>query len=808
VPGDGAAVDFAGREDELARLRKLVERAIAGNGGIVFISGEAGSGKTRLVKELVEWARGKDLVFIQGRCLYQEGADPYLPFLDAFRDYFRTAQTAPPADGEERGTQSGEMLPLSLMGMGIEDTHGKGAADRVRATDIGKERDKMYEEVSTALRRIAAGKPLLFFLDDLQWADSATIQLLVFVVRGLKGSRILIAAGYRPEELTEAHGRPHPLTDAFTKIRREAIVETIELKRLGLDDTRKLLMGLLGRKELPEGFAEKIHGQTDGNPYFIEELVKALTEQGVLDPSDPTGPLKKGWDEVTVPSSVKSVIDQRIARLDPDAAKVLEYSSVIGQEFTLDMLRGISEMKEEDLVDALDRLVRSQLVIEDSGGIKLRFTHNMLREAVYGGISRSRKRILHRKVADAIEAAHQNKLEEQTFLLAHHYAAAGDLAKCAKYFLHAGRKALGSLALDEAGYFYRSALESLRKLEPSPENLSIEEEVLLALGSVDFNLGEWDRALAEFREVGELGKEWGNERITALSELRIGEIFEKRSEWKDASENYTAALEIFQRAGDEGGLARVYTAMGKVFWRRGEYAKALEHSGKGRALAEKLGEKSLAATATIDTGNVYFDLGEFEKSRKQHEEGLAKATEIDDPLEMARAFNNLGNVEMKLEHYDQAIALFEKTAEAGYRSGNIRIVGFALSSIGECIGRKGNVEKAMDYLDQSMTIFEKLNERLMISSNLAARGIIYRNAENWEMARKSFQESIRVIEGLNMPFNMAERLLDFGIACRIQGARKQAHELIAKALRIYEELGAKNGIEKAQAELKETGDTV
>jgi len=756
----------------------------------------------------VNWTRGKDIVFIQGRCLYQEGADPYLPFRDAFRDYFGTARSAAPAGDEGNGPPDGEMLPLSLLGMGIEDTHGRGAADHVRATDIGKERDKMYEEVSTALRRIAAGKPLLFFLDDLQWADSATVQLLVFVVRGLKGSRILIAAGYQPEELTEVHGRPHPLTEAFTKIRRETIVETIELKRLGLDDTRRLLMGLLGRKELPEMFAEKLHDQTDGNPFFIEEIVKVLTEQGVLDPSDPSGQLKKGLDELTVPSSVKSVIDQRIARLDPDAAKVLEYASVVGQEFSLDMLRGISEMREEALVDALDRLVRAQLVIEDRSGVRLRFTHNMLREAVYGGISRSRKRILHRKVAGAIEAAHPNKLDEHTFVLAHHYAAAGDLAKCAKYFLQAGRKALGSLALDEAGYFYRSALESLRKLEPSPENLSLEEEVLLALGSVDFNLGEWDRALAEFREVGDLGKEWGNERMVALSHLRIGEIYEKRSEWKDASEHYAASLEIFQRTGDEGGLARVYSAMGKVNWRRGEYAKALEHSGKGRVLAEKLGEKSLAAMATIDLGNVYYDLGEFETSRKHHEEGLARAKDIDDPLEMARAYNNLGNVEMKLEHYDEAIALFEKTVEAGYRSGNVRIVGFALSSIGECIGRKGNVEKAMDYLDQSMAIFEKLNERLMISSNLAARGIIYRNAENWEMARKSFQESIRIIEGLNMPFSMAERLMDFGVSCRMQGARKQARELIAKALRIFEELGAKKGIEKAQSELNETGETV
>jgi len=814
---------LVGRELEFTYLKKLLDDALLGKGHIVFIAGEAGIGKTRLVEELVSYAQDMGVLFVQGRCLYREGTDPYLPFTDALREA-SAKLSALDAEGEALpitfSTGLGAAKDLGPMGVAaLEESSGENAgassrmldiAEELRRIDIGRERDRMYETVSSMILEMARRRPILLFLDDLHWADNATLQLMGYVVRSIRSARVLLVAAYRPEDVAPVRGQPHPLTEAMGRINREGISATLTLKRLDLRETRHLLSIMLNRSDFPEGFVETVFRQTEGNPYFLEEVMKSLSDQGIINPKDSQWHQKVDMTSITIPSSVRAVITQRIGRLEPAAARTIQNASVLGQEFDFDVLCAISDLSEDDLVESLDRLIHAGLVFEDTTGEreKYHFTYTMIREVAYENLSRTKRRLLHRKAAEAIEKVHKDRLDEVIFSLAYHFSSAGDLPKSAGYFAEAGRKALKTFAPEEAVRYFRRSLEALEKLEPTPRHLRLEEEVLVSLGNVLYTTGEWDEALEDFSEVIKLCEETGNDGLRALSHLRLGEVGEKRSDWNQAAESFARALELYERIKDVSGQANVHRARVTMYWRQGEYQKALEEGTKGLLLLDKSGDKYITAMTVITLGAVYYDTGDFSKSRQYYEEGLALAQEVGDPLETARALGSLGNLDMRDGRLDAALGLFEKSIAAANSSGNIRQVGYALASAGECLARMGDLEKAMEFLDRSITIFEKLDERVMIGSIMMLRGIIYRNNEEWEMARKCFTESTRMVEDLNMPFVLGEHLLEFGITASMQGDRKEARHLLTQALHTFEAIGAKKYIEKANSELRRLEETV
>ncbi len=812
---------LVGREAELTQLRNLLDDALQGRGHIVFIAGEAGIGKTRLVDELVSYAQDMGVLFVQGRCLYREGTDPYLPFTDALREASSKLATLD-AEGDSLpltfSTGMGAAKDLGPMGVAaLEEGSGSGAAahsrvldlaEELRRIDVGRERDRMYETVSSMLLEMARRRPILLFLDDLHWADNATLQLLGYVVRSIRGARVLLVAAYRPEELAPVRGQPHPLTEAMARINREGISATLVLRRLDQRETRHLLSFSLNRTDFPEGFVEMVFRQTEGNPYFLEEVMKSLSDQGVINPRDSQWHQKVDMTSLSIPSSVRAAITQRIGRLEPSAARTLQNASVLGQDFDFDVLSAISDLSEDDLVEALDRLIASGLIVEETTGERERyhFSYTIIREVAYENLSRTKRRLLHRKAAEAIEKVHRGRLDEVIFPLAYHFSSAGDLTRSAGYFAEAGRKALKSFAPDEAARYYRRSLDALEKLETNPRRLRLEEEVLVSLGNVLYTTGEWDEAVEDFNEAIKLCEETGNDGLRALSHLRLGEIGEKRSDWTAAAEGLGRALEIYERIKDVSGQANVHRALMTMGWRQGEYEKAMEEGRRGLLLLDKSGDKYITAMTVITLGAVYYDTGDLAKSRQYYEEGLALAQEVGDPLETARALESLGNLDMRDGRLDAALGLFEKSIDAANSSGNIRQVGYALASAGECRARMGDLEKAMEFLDRSITIFEKLEERVMIGSIMMLRGIIHRNNEEWVMARKCFTESTRIVEGLDMPYVLGEHLLEFGITASMQGDRKEARRLLSRALHTFEAIGARKYVEKTRGELRRLDD--
>jgi len=477
------------RDEELAEVRELWRRARSGLGHGVLLSGEPGAGKTRLARELMIQAALDGAVVLQGGCYEYEATTPYLPFAEAFRRWVHDQKD----DEALRALVGSTAQQLTKLAPELETRLGPFA--KRPELPPHEERFLFFDAVAETLRALAGSRGLLVHLDDLHWADSSTLWLLAHLFRNLKEDRVLFLGCYRETELDRAH----PLSKALVDWNRERLTTRISLKRFSADETRAQLAALLGQDVSAE-FSTKVHRETDGNPFFVEEVLKALIEQGSIfrgagkwERSD-TG-------ELQIPQSVKEAIGHRLNRVTPACNEVLRAAAVLGKTFDFAELSAADDRSEDALLDALDEAVTAQLLVSGKGDA-FSFTHDKIREVLYEEMNAVRRRRLHQRVAEGLEKLRTRKpIAIET--LAHHYIEAGDHERglaCAK---EAGQLAERLSAFDEAIHAYGGALECAEALGLKDEQLGLEE----AMGKASMAGGEMIRAIEHFEKALALATE-------------------------------------------------------------------------------------------------------------------------------------------------------------------------------------------------------------------------------------------------------------------------------------------------------------
>jgi class 3 adenylate cyclase len=473
---------FVGRDREIERLGQVWKDAAAGERRIALISGEPGVGKTRLAAELAASAHGEGAVVLAGRCDEDLGV-PYQPFVEALRHFLDHALEEDVA--AQLGRYGGELVRLV-----------PELADRLPAlstplqSDPETERYRLFDGVSAWLAAAAERAPLLLVLDDLQWAAKPTLLLLRHVVCSADSSRLLVVGAYRDTEL--AHD--HPLVEVLADLRRQGLVERVLLSGLDSAAVAAYLEHAAGHPldDADLALAEAIHRETEGNPFFVREVLRHLAETGAIEQRDGHWVSRLPVEELGIPEGIREVVGKRLARLGGETNRLLRIAAVIGPEFESGLLRVTDDLDEEHLITALEEATRARLIVEGPDG-RYRFAHALVQETLYQGLSGIRRMALHRRVAEAIEAVHSPQLDPYLPALAHHYGRAwtpaADTGKAVAFARRAGDRALVLLAADEAGAYYRQALELLDASE-SPANEAERLEVLISLGEAQRRTGD------------------------------------------------------------------------------------------------------------------------------------------------------------------------------------------------------------------------------------------------------------------------------------------------------------------------------
>src|SRR5256712_2504674 len=622
--GARAGAVFIGRHRELAELRAGLEDAVTGRGRFFLVVGEAGIGKTRLVEELAREAAERGGVAVWGRCWEGEGAPPYWPWVQVIRACLRTVH---PEGLQDVAVGAGAPYLAQLVPELGEQLRNLSAP----SISLHSEHARFYlfDAVATFLKSAAERMPFVLVFDDLQWADVPSLLLLQFLAHELRDARMLLLGTYREVEVRQAP----MVAEVLGALGRDG--HHVPLRGFGEEEVRLFIEGTTGRSPSPT-LVSAIHLETEGNPFFVDEIVRLLVADGVLERQGESNPPR-----LPVPQGVREAIRRRLAPLPTPCRDALTLASVVGREFELACLQRACGLGGEALLETLGPALAREIVARDPRtGSRYLFAHALIRETLYEELGAAERARLHGRIGEVLEDLHRTDPTPQLAALAHHFleaVPAGSAEKAITYSTQAARHARASLAYEDAAALFQRALEVLAVARPGDERELC--ELLLARGDAQWKAGDGPGARATFRQAAEIARRIGDAALLARSALgfagegsrllwvRSGVVDQPRIElleealdalgdrdpglrarllarlainlyWAPEPERILAlseeAVTLARQLGDPRGLAAVLRARWIALWRPEAAEERLAIADEIVRLGERMADRELA----------------------------------------------------------------------------------------------------------------------------------------------------------------------------------------------------------------------
>jgi class 3 adenylate cyclase len=641
---------FVGRDKEMDELRAGLEDALSGRGRLMMLVGEPGIGKTRTSEEFATYARLRNVQVLWGRCYEGEGAPAYWPWVQIIRSYAH------------------EKEPKELM-----SEMGPGAADIAQVVSEVKERlpglpappqlepeqarFRLFDSITTFLKNASQGAPLMVVLDDIHWADKPSLLLLQFLARELRGSRLLVLGTYRDVELR----RQHPLAQTLGELNRENLSARVLLRGLTEADVRRFVEVTAGTSP-PDTLVAAVYRETEGNPFFVNEIVRLLVADGRLEKAEGV----TEWS-VTIPQSVREVVGRRLDHLSEECNRVLTIGAVIGREFGLRLLEKVSEVKGDRLLEALEEAMGARVIAELPRSVdQYWFSHALIRETLYEELSTTRRIRLHRQIGEALE---ELDAEGNLPQLAYHFAEAapgGDIEKAVEYARRAGEKALGQYAWEDAVVQFERALQVVDLATPVDQALKC--DLMLALADAVFGTGDQDRGQIIYEGAANIARVLHDAERFALAAIGYSRPFSIGLINEPIAAMLRESLSILPDE-DSALRARTLARLGQemYFGSQDEY-EALTRQGV--EMARRVGEKTALSVALFSRiwGGVV--LGAAEERLRDADEIISLASEMGDRFQVGMGlFQRITNLMI----LGDSQAAFEGIDEYGRLSDELRM---------------------------------------------------------------------------------------------------------------------------------------
>lgn len=663
---------LVGRAGEWQALQAAYEAARAG-GQCLALEGEAGIGKTRLAEEFVRRRATGGARLLTARCYAGQADLAYAPFVEALR----TGLSRPGAAEqlaqlpEHFRAEAARLLPELLVAP-PPALEGPGAQSR------------FFEGVRQALLALAAGaQPGIFFVDDAHWADEASLDLLAYLIRRLRETPLLVVLTWRAEDLPAQHRLRAVLAEA----QRLGGGALLALRRLGLSEVRELAQAALPAAALSETLAERLYQETEGTPLFVAEYLTALANHA---------PGEAGWE---MPAGVRELLSARLAGVGETAQQVLSAAAVLGRSFDVETVQAVSGRSDDETVQALEELAARRLVGEvpgPAGRLAYDFSHDKLRGLAYDRISLARRRLLHRRAAEALAAHARRQPAEADRLagqIAQHYRLGGAEAEAAAFHARAGDQARRVYANAEALAHYRAALALGH---PAAQDLHE------AIGDLSTLAGDYAGALASY----EAAAARGDQPTLARLEHKLANVYDRRGEWDLADSHFRAALELSGDSAGPGQWARLCADWGRAAHHAGRAGQALDLAE--RALAEAAGDARALALAHNLLGLVHSRAGAHATARRHLEASVALAKTLADPDAWVAALNNLALACRTAGDLDQAVQLVQEALKLCATFGDRHRQAALHNNLADLYHALGQEAPAMSHLKQAVALFAEV----------------------------------------------------------------------------------------------------
>jgi tetratricopeptide (TPR) repeat protein len=655
-----------GRGAEMDRLLSLIEAVHSGAGKLIFLVGEPGAGKTRLGQEVTLHVRNRGFLIGAGRCYEPQQSVPFYPFIEALTGLYVAAPADLRRELPKRWIELARLLPA--LGLPVADYCGP------------HDQQRLFWSVTGFVQAVAQRSPVALLLDDLHWGDASSLELLQHLARHTDADRVFLLGTYRDVEVN----RQHPLEGALRDLGREGLIERVEIRRLGREETRELIAAVMGEEEISNEFTDLIYRRTEGNAFFVLQVLHAMVERGDVFRKDGRWD-RKTIEELSVPESVRSVVGQRLSRLASETQEILQEASVLGQTFGFDDLQAMSRRPEAALERGLDEALTAGLVRE-AGGDRYAFDHALTQGALHAELSSRRRRRLHLAAGGAIEALPEGKRSGREPELAWHFLEGDDPERALRWSVAAGDGAEHIYAHSDAEYHYRTALQLAVEEGDGAQETATRER----LGAALSHMARYDEALESYEPVVEFYRERGDLEGEIRVMASVGWILFEQGRREEGLERLRPALEQWERTPIvSGAVASLHVALGNLYWHAGWFEGGLELLERAAELAAAVGDEGLLGMAVSRRSLFLEHLDRTDEALEAYTRSIPLLEAAGDLETLTRTYNNRSLVYASTGRNAEALSDLERALEAAQRLGDPSQVGWSLGMLATAIWAVG-----------------------------------------------------------------------------------------------------------------------
>lgn len=821
---------IVGREEEIACMHAAVTRALTGHGQLLSISGEAGIGKTRLAEELMTYCQSKGMTQLRADCVSYGTSTPYLPWVTVLRTLFginpedshRARLTRITSGLTSVRAELAAWTPLvgRILGLDVRDN------ELTASLDPEMRKRRFFDIVTDLVRQQAEERPLLLVFEDVHWMDGLSLELLNHLAHNVQDVPALIVAIHRPDITLDAWRE----CDTYHEI---------VLTELTGEQTLTLVNSLVHLPDLPEALERLVLARSQGNPFYAQEVVRALLDFGHLAPDEAAGGYRLVGDlnQVEMPDTIEGLIMSRVDRLSERSRNVLRVASVIGRSFSYKVLRSIYPftIDASQLRSELETLNQLGFTLPTKPGPDAQYTfkHVMTQQVVYDSLLFARRRELHFKTGQFIEATHQHQLHEYYEVLAFHFLRAERWRNAMKYHRLAGEKALGLYANQTAVDYFSAALRITDHIDAdtTAEEVTIHE----LLGDTYTILGKHPEALDSYRRARRLlraGAVSTADRPEKLARLcrKTGASYERKGgyatafQWLEQGLRYLQgkesaekaqiymmgglihyrqgryaeardwgrqAVELARRCQAKRELARAYNLIGISFLRLGDISPSIEFFAKGLAIYETVGDATGVATTHLNLGNVYLELGHWNDAIDHYQKSLRIRERIGDIDRIAMVSNNLGQLYLNQGALSRAIEAFKRSQGIWERTGYTFGLALAHNNLGAAYTRLGELDQALSHVKKGLELLQAIQAERFLPEAFRNLAEVYLRLNQTEEALDNGQQSLDLAVRLRMRQEEGPTLRVLGQIYHTLGQWEKAETHLRNSLRIAEQVGAR-----------------
>jgi diguanylate cyclase (GGDEF)-like protein len=792
-----------GRQTEWNILQSHFSDCRNGKGRLLFVTGEAGIGKSRLLRQFCRRQRTGDFHILVGQCTEGTLIHSYAPVRSALKKGFEAKDPATVniyKNLEEHYRRELIALVPEFDRFEKEPLHAKHASDKYF----------LLESIYLLLQGLSRQLPTVLLLEDIHWGDEATLNLLQYLARNVQNEKILLLATFRDEEALQ------PVLPSILKnMSRESLYDTIDLQALKREESGQMLEEIFHGFTVPDSFKLWIHEESEGIPFYIEELVKILLEEGYIQRSGNEVQLRKP-DKSVLPYSIRALVQRRVGRLNDALQRVLGFSSIIGYEFDLHILVKLIEENEGYLLDQLDQLTKLQLIREIHSGMEDRFafSHNKIRDVIYEEMGLIKRKKFHRKVGEILEHIHKDNLGLFAEDLAYHFEQAGIMQKAFAYSLEAGKKALQVHAYSDAYQHFERCSKYKEMLDTTGTQLLAELHTYKGL-SLEA-LGSWDSAILCYEQLLGLKKPREFKVLEADALNHLSRVHYKREDFERSRSLADQALSISRQENYRAGICQSFYNLGKNFWRMCDYPKALEYMNQAIELTTAEQDSGLRAKYLNSAGIIHLERSEFESALQHFRRALeifqqrgdrpgmiecllnisiirhtvgnmhearqnivnafALAQEIGDPFGIAACAVNQAELELDLSNYDLADKLNERAGKIYIDLGHS--LGLTYYYQNQALYRMiaGELDPALAAATRARKLAEEKHLRKRVSELMRQEASIYYFQGDFSGTFGALTEALKLCTEINDEAGATEAELKLGYVCLalldVEGAKE------------------------------------